>query len=1779
MRSFVDDFRARVEHRPENLACTFLAQGEEIEAQLSYGQLDRRAAAVAHGLGQSLKRGERALLLFPPGLAFVEAFLGCLYAGVVAVPAYPPRRAAAIDRLSTVFQDAAASAILTTPELDLRLRRWLSGEPSLSQAPRLTLQELVEKEGPRRRLPAVRLEDPAFLQYTSGSTSDPKGVVVSHSSLAANEQCIRQAFGQDERSIVVGWLPLYHDMGLIGNLLQPLYVGGHTLLMAPTAFLQRPARWLEAISRFRASTSGGPDFGYALCCSRVSDSEAEALDLSSWRLAFSGAEPVRASTLDRFARRFAPYGFRRRSFFPCYGLAEATLFASGGRSGTKSPRSDGPRVLEVDPEALELRHRAVKAVPGTGRPLVSCGQPATGHEVVVVEPQTHRALDPGQVGEIWFRGPSVAKGYWQRPEASSEIFSARLAPGAKPYLRTGDLGFLSQDDLFVTGRQKDLLVLRGRNHYPQDLEATAEESHPALVPGGGAAFAIEQSGSEALVMAHEIHRRREREALEALDAIRLAVSREHRVEIHRVVALRAGTLPRTTSGKVRRGPCRDALLGGELVVLETSEKKDDWCFEPPTSADTGLTEGAQDLRSFLQSRLAGALGIPIERVTAESPEVRLDSLAAVELANAVESRFGVPLPLSLLARGCRLDDLVAAAADPSAAAPAPPSRDEGARGPTSYHQQSLWLLARLHPRSTAYHVVFRARFRTLPHTPSLARALQASVDRHSALRTTFEETPSGKLHQVVAPSGPAHLTTTDLSRLSPEDRRGVVDEEALRPFDLRRGPLLRVRLFETDGSGPELLLTAHHIVMDLWSMTLLLEELGQLYQGFQRGEGTPLPLPKVTPVGHARWQRQRLQGDLGTALEKSWRQRLEFPPPPLELPADRPGTPHGEAAAGHLLHFGQERSNRLRSLANQCHVSLFTALLAFWGGWLSRLCPQDRLLVGAPAAGRRPQELEGLISHLANPLPILVDARGQPTAETLLARTGKEVLAALDVQEFPFSLLVQRLAPQRDGARQPLFQVAMALEQPPRLRGPGLAPFILGQEGGSLHLGGLELESLPRGPRATPFDLTLLVTDTARGLEAVLEARLNRFDPTTSKRLGEQWLTWMDCALEKPRRAIGTLPSWTPAQWQQLCYESNDTARSPSGKTVIHRLLTAARRGPEAVAVELGRQRLTYGQLVDRATRLSHALRRHGVVPEEPVALCMERSPEQIVALLAIWLAGGAYLPLDPSFPPPRLAALASSARSRRVLCPSALAPRLRGVELERLDPAELIAEGDPRIELALPVPDQLAYILFTSGSTGPPKGVAVSHGNILRLVRDVCCTGSGPDQVYLHLAPLAFDASTFEIWGALANGYRLVLLPPGVPSAADLAQAIREHQVTTLFLTTGLFNLLSDHRIEALSGLRRLLTGGEVLSAARARRALKSPNAPALFNVYGPTESTTFSSSMPLCSNSPLEPKRIGYPLSETTLWVVDEHMRPLPLGAPGELLVGGNGLARGYYRRPAATARSFVPHPWGHGERLYRTGDRASRHASGAVDFLGRMDRQIKVRGFRVEPGEVEAVLCANRAVKEAVVVPRTGPEGSLRLAAYVVWEPGIETPRVAAGGGENGEGQRRTLLRQWLQDRLPSAFQPSWLMTLAKLPLTASGKIDRPALPSPEPTPSHRTSLPRGELERLIAESWQRRLEVATVGADDNFFEIGGHSLALAHVAADLEKALEVPIPLMALFDHPTVSSLARHLRRNSKEDHHLVGAEKRAAGRRRAMKRKRMERRQEKLVAAINHGSKP
>jgi 1-acyl-sn-glycerol-3-phosphate acyltransferase len=650
--TFVEVLHARSHLYPNRIAFRFLRDGEAECDSLTFQQLDQAALSIAAHLQATVQTGDRALLLYPSGLEFIAAFFGCLYAGVIAVPAYPPRANQNLQRLQAIVTDAEAAIVLTTAALLPNLeQRW--AEQSNFQPMKWCATDAVSDSAAGWQKPHLNANSLAFLQYTSGSTGKPKGVMVSHGNLLHNERVIKQAFGHSDNTISVGWLPLFHDMGLVGNVLQPLYLGQTCTLMSPVDFLQKPLRWLQAISHYHATSSGGPNFAYELCVQKISPEQRQGLDLSCWDVAFTGAEPVRAETLDRFTAAFAPYGFRREAFYPCYGMAESTLFITGGA------KTAAPVVLTVEPTALTQDQVILSAA---GQTLVGCGQARLDQTAIVVDPQTRVECPQGRVGEIWASGGSVAQGYWNSDQTEA-IFQAHLADGRGPFLRTGDLGFIQGTELFVTGRLKDVVIIRGRNHYPQDIELTIENSHTAIrTPGGTAAFALEVDGEERLVVMAEIDRSMLRkggaELDEILTAIRAAIAQHHELQTQTIVLLKPGGLPKTSSGKIQRHACRTGFLAGTLPEVGRQENRDREVEEMPlettidrqTLLSQPVIQQQQSLQTWLIHQVAAHLKLSPQEINPQVPLLQygLDSVEAISILAALEDGVGQRLASDLL---------------------------------------------------------------------------------------------------------------------------------------------------------------------------------------------------------------------------------------------------------------------------------------------------------------------------------------------------------------------------------------------------------------------------------------------------------------------------------------------------------------------------------------------------------------------------------------------------------------------------------------------------------------------------------------------------------------------------------------------------------------------------------------------------------------------------------------------------------------------------------------------------------------------------------------------------------------------------------------------------------------------------------------------------------------------------------------------------------------------------------------------------------------------------
>ncbi|RKH00252.1 amino acid adenylation domain-containing protein, partial [Corallococcus sp. CA053C] len=1689
--TLVDLLRMRAEQRPEVTAYRFLSTGDidgDIE-QWTYAELDHRVRSTAALLQQAGAQQERALLLYPPGLEFVSAFLACSAAGVVAVPTYPPdpmRIERTLPRLQAIARDSRARYVLTTAAIQEMGQELLPQAPELAAAQWIVTDQPTEALSSVWRPPDITPDTLAFLQYTSGSTGQPKGVMISQRNVLHNQKLIAQGFGHygDPEVHVVGWLPLFHDMGLIGNVLQPLFLGNTCTLMSPIDFLMRPMRWLEAVSHFRGTTSGGPNFAYDLCARKAKPHEIERLDLRSWAVAFNGAEPIRKETLDRFTETFQPAGFRREAFYPCYGLAEATLLVTGVERGTP------PLCKTVSADGLERNTLVDASGDGdAGVILVGCGQGSAEQTLAIVPPGTRRACPDGTVGEIWVSGDSVARGYWDRPELSEQTFGATLEDGdGRTFLRTGDLGCVVDGQLFVTGRLKDLIILRGRNHYPQDIELTLERSHRAVRAGCCAAFSITVGGEERLAVAAEVDLRGDGVTTDALvEAIRRAVAEHHGVHAHAVVLLQAKSIPKTSSGKIQRHACRNGFLAGTLETVSQSVMEGEEGTDSEVDA-AGLgdalraadADGRRQLLEQLVRRLvAGVLRMDASRVelSAAPAGLGLDSLMGLDLQTHLETALGLELPEAFLWQQRTLAGLAegllslwearsAGAGSDARAAPLVPGSLEGLL-PLASGQQRLWFLDQLDPGTPLYTVHFGLRMKGALDVAVLGRSLDALTARHAVLRTVFPNAGEGPRQQVL-PHVAIALERDDL-RAVPEGER----EQALRalatrfasaPFDLATGPLLRACLVSMGEDAHVLVLAQHHIITDGWSITQLGTELAALYGAFVAGTALP-PAPRLQFADYARWESSgapRL--DEARAF---WKERLSGLRR-LELPADRARTARRTYQGGRLaLELPRDVRDRLVALGREEGCTLFVTLASAYAVLLHRYSGQDDFCIGSVIANRGSAERRELLGFLANTVPLRCDVSGEPTFRALLRRMREGVAGALLHGELPFSEMVQVAGGPRDGDDNPLFQASFVLENH---RVQELTP------------AGMRWGSVAWSPDGSvegtaKFDLSLVMAETPEGLTGTLEYSSDRFDVETVRRLAVHLRTLLDGIAADPERHLGALPLLTPEERRRILVEWNDTAVDVPLESCFPQLFEQqVRKTPDAVAVVHEDERVTYRELNRRANRLAAHLRSGGVGPDDVVALLLERGVGLLTSILAVFKAGGAYLPLDPHHPAQRHLQVLGQGGVNRVISTRGLSAVLEGaagLDLFHVEDLDALPARDEDLP-ALSRPGHLAYVIYTSGSTGLPKGAMVEHRGMLNhLYAKLRDLELGPSDAIAQTASQCFDISVWQFLSALLVGGRVHVYPEEV--AGDprrLFERVGEEGITILEVVPSLLRAaLEDLSARGLQTfqvprLRWLLLTGEALPPGLARAWLERQPACPVLNAYGPTECSDDVAHHPIrvpgATGEAYTP--IGRPILNTRLYVLDRWMHPVPPGVVGELFVGGICVGRGYLNDPVRTSQSFLADPFdaGPAARLYRTGDLARFTPNGELVFLGRVDHQVKVRGFRIELGEIEVALEALPAVREAVVVAREDTAGNKRLVAYVVARE--EVP-VAA-------------LRQALAQRLPEYMVPSVFMLLEAMPLTSNGKVDRKALPTlrlDREALGEGYTAPRTAVEELLAGVW--------------------------------------------------------------------------------------------------------
>ncbi|HVJ91897.1 MAG TPA: amino acid adenylation domain-containing protein [Labilithrix sp.] len=1035
--------------------------------------------------------------------------------------------------------------------------------------------------------------------------------------------------------------------------------------------------------------------------------------------------------------------------------------------------------------------------------------------------------------------------------------------------------------------------------------------------------------------------------------------------------------------------------------------------------------------------------------------------------------------------------------------------------PLSFAQQRMWFLDRFEQGSTSYNIPAAVRLSGPLDVQALAASLQEIVRRHEALRTTFPSS-DGRVYQAINDTFALPLPVTEVQE---SEVRRLADEEAQKPFDLARGPLMRATLLRVAPQDHVLLLTMHHIVSDGWSMGVLIKEIGTLYEAFSTGRTSPLPELAIQYADYAAWQRQWLSGPVLDAQMDYWKRTLAGAPPALELPTDRPRPPMQTFAGSAVpLTLSRELSAGLVALSRREGVTLFMTLLAGFQALLSRYSGQDDIVVGSPIAARLSTETEGLIGLFVNTLALRTDVSADPTVRDLLGRVREVTLGAYAHQEVPFEKIVEELAPARDLSRTPLFQAMLVLQN---TRIP------------SLSLGEVKLDVLENATTTAKFDLSLSLEQTAECLRGSLEYNTDLFDAATVERMLEHYRLLLEGMVADPARRVSEISLLTASEREKLLVEWNATEASyPHDGTAISVFEAQVDKTPDAIAVIFEERQLTYRELNTRANQLAHHLRGLGIGPDSLVGLCLERSLEMVVGIVGILKASAAYVPLDPTYPEERLGFMLEDSDLAVVLTQSGLVERLPGQRARRLSldtEWSLIEREREDNPAASSGPKNLAYVMYTSGSTGRPKGVLCTHGGLSNRLHwmQKAFRLSSTDAV-LQKTPFSFDVSVWEFLWPLMVGARLVVArPEGHRDGRYLVDAIATHAITTLhFVPSMLAAFLNEPEVERCTSLKRVICSGEVLPYELTQQFFRRSEAE-LWNLYGPTEASIDVTSWQCLREEPAQvvsARRvpIGRPIANTQVYVLDTKLQPVPVGVPGELCIGGVGVARGYLNRPELTDARFVPDPFRPepGARLYKTGDRCRFRPDGNLEYLGRIDHQVKIRGLRIELGEIESVLGQHPSVREAVVLVREVAPGDKRLWAYLVARE-TSPPAVSE-------------LRNHLKSRLPAYMMPTVFLFLEQLPLSANGKVDRARLSVLDVRQSETDYVaPATATEEALAVIWSKLLGVERVSVRDNFFDRGGESLKAAELISAIERDLEKKLSVRDIFLHPTIEALAAHI----------------------------------------------
>ncbi len=1671
-QSIADRFQQQVKQFPQKIAIIGKDQ------QFTYEQLDRLSNRISAAISAHIGQQANAVigLLFEQDVMAIAAIIGASKSGQTWVPL---DSSLPHGRLNYMLEDSQASLIITdhknvalAKNLAQHSCQWFNIEAGLEQ---------YSNEAQNCSITSNHL---AYILYTSGSTGQPKGVVHNHRNILHNIRVHTNSLyiSPNDR---LSWLSTYSHTAGLTAIFRAL-LNGATVL--PFNLKQHGvgtlANWLinQEITLYHSVPTVFRHFLHTLSGREV---------FPQLRLIHLGGEPVSSQDVALYKKHFP------KDCVLLHNLGSTEVGTYGQyliNQQTQIEDSVVPLVCDVE-----------------------------GKEMILLD-EADSPVSHGCVGEIAIKSRYIALGYWQQPELTQAKFHETAEDDGVRLYRTGDLGRLLPDGrLEYLGRKDSQVKVRGQRIDVTEIEVCLLQ-HPDIKEA--AVSTQDNQFGDKQLLAYVVPQPDRQPAAQELRQLLQLTLPDYMIP-SAVIWLDA--LPLTPNGKIDRRalprpnsidmppPNANATPGTELE----QQLVDIWA-EVLKLKQVGIHDnffelgGHSLLAAQVMSRIRDALSVELSLdALFKSPTIA--KLAAVIEQSSSARKLAALSPEQLIELKSRLNQrLLDGEISPTA------HHGDSDPAPLSFTQQRLWFLHQLEPDSPAYHMTRTLRLHGPLNVVALQRSLTSILERHESLRTHFVAT-GGVPIQVIAPASAFEMLLIDLTTeaTAPPEARltALLEQYTKQAFDLSTDLMLRTTLFRLGDQTHVLQIVVHHIASDGWSMGILTRELGQLYQAYVSGQPNPLPELPIQYADFAHWQRQWLSSQVLETYLSYWQQQLTGAPSLLELPTDYPRPPQ-PSYRGATLSFSvnQTLTNALKQLSQQNSTTLFMTLLAAFKTLLYRYTQQDDIVIGSPIANRNRTELEGLIGFFANTLALRTDLSGQPSFRQLLTRMRQVALDAYSYQDMPFEKLVEELQPERNLGYSPIFQVMFVLQNTPQ---------------SMQQLADLQIQPEPIKSTTAKFDLTLSISEGADALTGNLEYSTDLFEAATIERMVGHFQTLLASIVANPDMAIATLPILTEAEQYQLLVEwTNQTQTEPIKNQCIHELFEEqASRTPSVTAVVFEDQQLTYQELNTRANQLAYYLQSLGVGPDQLVGICIDRSCEMIIGLLAILKAGGAYLPLDPNYPQARLDFMLENAQATVILTQQSLksivATDTATIVCIDTDWSTLIQQPCPLDKRASQ--DNLAYVIYTSGSTGQPKGILLNHRPLVNLLLwqlDQSRVGLGSKT--LQFSPISFDVSFQEIFSTLLAGATLVLIKDEQrKDAIALLQIINDAAIERLFLPfIALQNLteVAERRNYFCPSIKEIITAGEQLqiTTAIATWFRRHPNC-ALHNHYGPSEShvVTSYSLTGDPQNWPTLPP-IGRSLPHTQLFLLDTHYQPVPIGVTGELFIGVDEQLRGYINRPDLTNERFIAHPFRQnvGKRLYRTGDLGRYLPDGNLEFLGRVDHQVKIRGFRIEVGEVEAALSQHPLLQQVAVIVREDTPGDKRLVAYIVAK--------TDAWPTTGEW------RQFLLKMLPDYMIPAAFVQLELLPLTPNGKVDRRALPAPQQETNINPSKtkPRNDIEQQLVQIWESCLGIQPIGIQDNFFDLGGHSLLAMKLLAEMER-MNLSFPLNQLFQAPTIEAIAKTL----------------------------------------------